>query len=123
LKTDATSTYAPKSNATLTGTVTLPSTTSIGNVSATEIGYVDGVTSAIQTQINNIRVAGGTPYFGTASGTVTFPAGRFTATPGIAANVTPQARVVYLSSLSSSSFNWNTTDGGAISNLSWVAVQ
>lgn len=38
--------------ATFTGTVVLPSTTSIGNVSATEIGYVDGVTSSIQTQIN-----------------------------------------------------------------------
>jgi len=30
----------------------LPSTTSIGNVSSTEIGYIDGVTSSIQTQIN-----------------------------------------------------------------------
>ncbi len=37
---------------TFTGTVVLPSTTSIGNVTSTEIGYVDGVTSAIQTQIN-----------------------------------------------------------------------
>lgn len=37
---------------TFTGTVTLPSDTSIGGVSATEIGYVDGVTSAIQTQLN-----------------------------------------------------------------------
>lgn len=79
--------------------------------------------TAVQTQISNIRVAGGTPYFGTASGTVTFPAGKFTATPGVAANVTPQARVVYITSISSSSFNWQTTDGGTISNLSWVAVQ
>ena len=38
---------------TFTGTVVLPSTTSIGNVTSTEIGYVDGVTSAIQTQINS----------------------------------------------------------------------
>lgn len=37
---------------TFTGTVALPSSTSIGNVSSTEIGYLDGVTSAIQTQIN-----------------------------------------------------------------------
>lgn len=37
---------------TFTGTVTLPSTTSIGNVSSTEIGYLDGVTSAIQSQLN-----------------------------------------------------------------------
>ncbi len=37
---------------TFTGTVTLPGTTSIGDVSSTEIGYVNGVTSSIQTQIN-----------------------------------------------------------------------
>lgn len=38
---------------TFTGNVVLPSTTSIGNISATELGYLDGVTSAIQTQIGN----------------------------------------------------------------------
>ena len=37
---------------TVTGTAVLPSTTSIGNVSSTEISYVDGVTSSIQTQLN-----------------------------------------------------------------------
>lgn len=37
---------------TFTGTVVLPSTTSIGTVSSTELGYVDGVTSAIQTQLD-----------------------------------------------------------------------
>jgi hypothetical protein len=37
---------------TFTGTVALPSTTSIGDVSSTEIGYVNGVTSAIQTQMD-----------------------------------------------------------------------
>lgn len=37
---------------TFTGTVVLPSSTSIGNVSSTEIGYLDGVTSAVQTQLN-----------------------------------------------------------------------
>ena len=31
----------------------LPSTTSIGTVSSTEIGYIDGVTSAIQTQLDS----------------------------------------------------------------------
>lgn len=46
---------------TFTGTVVLPSTTSIGNVSATEIGYVDGVTSSIQTQLDaKLSKAGGT---------------------------------------------------------------
>ena len=43
---------APKAGPTFTGTVVLPGTTSIGDVSATEIGYLDGVTSAIQTQID-----------------------------------------------------------------------
>jgi hypothetical protein len=45
---------------TFTGTVVLPSTTSIGNVSDVEIGYLDGVTSAIQTQINTL---GATVFF------------------------------------------------------------
>ncbi len=37
---------------TFTGTVVLPSTTSVGTVSNVEIGYLDGVTSSIQTQID-----------------------------------------------------------------------
>jgi hypothetical protein len=79
--------------------------------------------TAVQTQITNIRVAGGITYFGTASGTVTFPASRFTATPGIAANAIPQGRAVFLTSVSSSSFSWATTDGGTIGSVSWVAIQ
>lgn len=46
-------TKSPSASPTFTGTVTLPSDTSIGLVSATEIGYLDGVTSSIQTQINS----------------------------------------------------------------------
>jgi len=42
---------SPLASPTFTGTVVLPSTTSIGTVSNTEIGYLDGVTSAIQTQL------------------------------------------------------------------------
>jgi hypothetical protein len=47
--------YTPANIAgpTFTGTVVLPSTTSIGTVSSTEISYVDGVTSAIQTQLDS----------------------------------------------------------------------
>jgi hypothetical protein len=44
--------YARLAGPTFTGTVTLPSTTSIGSVSSTEIGYLDNVTSPIQTQLN-----------------------------------------------------------------------
>jgi hypothetical protein len=43
---------SPLAGPVFTGTVILPSTTSIGDVSATEIGYVNGVTSAIQTQLD-----------------------------------------------------------------------
>ncbi len=45
-------------NSSLTGTTTLPSTTSIGTVSSTEIGYLDGVTSAIQTQFDDTVTLG-----------------------------------------------------------------
>jgi hypothetical protein len=47
---------------TVTGTAVLPSTTSIGDVSATEISYLDGVTSGIQTQLNakQATISGGT---------------------------------------------------------------
>lgn len=48
-----TPTYAPAASPTFTGTVVLPSDTSIGTVTSTEIGYVDGVTSAIQTQLDS----------------------------------------------------------------------
>jgi len=49
---------APIASPTFTGTVVLPSTTSIGTVTSTELGYVDGVTSAIQTQFNTNTPAG-----------------------------------------------------------------
>lgn len=55
---------------TITGTATLPATTSIGNVSSTEIGYLDGVTSAVQTQID-AKAPSASPTF---TGTVTLPA-------------------------------------------------
>lgn len=42
---------APLASPTFTGTVVLPAATSIGAVSATELGYLSGVTSAIQTQL------------------------------------------------------------------------
>ena len=48
----AATTYAPLASPTLTGTVTLPESTSIGNVSNLEIGYVNGVTSSIQGQMD-----------------------------------------------------------------------
>lgn len=46
------SALALKASPTFTGTVVLPADTSIGNVSAAEIAFLDGVTSNIQAQIN-----------------------------------------------------------------------
>jgi hypothetical protein len=68
---------AALANATFTGTIVLPSTTSIGNVSGTEIGYVDGVTSAIQTQFTNLTnsvAAKSNSASPTFTGTVVLPA-------------------------------------------------
>jgi microcystin-dependent protein len=48
---------APTASPTFTGNVVLPSTTSIGTVSSTEIGYLDGVTSSLQTQIGTVNTA------------------------------------------------------------------
>jgi len=46
---------------TFTGTLALPSTTSVGTTTSAELGYVHGVTSAIQTQIDSkIAKTGGT---------------------------------------------------------------
>ncbi len=55
---------------TFTGDVVLPVNTSIGTVTSTEIGYVDGVTSAIQTQLD-AKAPLASPTF---TGTVTLPA-------------------------------------------------
>jgi hypothetical protein len=58
----ASTTYATSLNPFFTGTATLPSTTSIGDVSATEISYLDGVTSPIQTQIDGKEDSHDHPY-------------------------------------------------------------
>ncbi len=50
--------------------ITLPSTTSIGNVSSTELGYLDGVSSAIQGQLD-AKSPIASPTF---TGTITTPA-------------------------------------------------
>ena len=64
----ASSTYAPLSGPTFTGTVTLPSTTSIGDVSSTELGYLNNVTSAIQTQLDAKAPTASPTFTGTVSG-------------------------------------------------------
>lgn len=63
------STFSMSESPTFTGTVVLPSTTSIGNTSAAELGYVDGVTSALQTQLG-LKAPLANPEF---TGVVTIP--------------------------------------------------
>jgi hypothetical protein len=74
---------------TVSGTAILPSTTSIGSVTNTEIGYLSGVTSALQTQINgkqatlvsatNIKTINGNSLLG--SGDLVIGGGTLDATP------------------------------------------
>jgi plastocyanin len=61
--------YAKKASPTFTGTVVLPSTTSIGNITSAELGYIDGLTSSAQTQINT-KSPSASPTF---TGTVVLP--------------------------------------------------
>ena len=44
--------FATLANSTFTGNIVLPSTTTIGDVSSTELGYLNNVSSAIQTQLD-----------------------------------------------------------------------
>ena len=67
---------------TIGGTVTLPSTTSIGDVSGTEIGYLNGVTSNLQTQLD-LKAPLASPAF---SGTVTVPTAAALSNDNTAAN-------------------------------------
>ncbi len=48
----AANTYAPLANASFTGSISLPSTTSIGDISSEEIGYLNNVSSNIQSQLD-----------------------------------------------------------------------
>jgi hypothetical protein len=45
--------FATLANSTFTGNIVLPSTTTIGDVSSTELSYLNNVSSAIQTQLDN----------------------------------------------------------------------
>jgi hypothetical protein len=70
-------TKAPIINPRFQGTVEMPVQTTIGNVDADEISYLDGVTDPIQGQINT-KAPIASPTF---TGTVTFPTGSLTSIP------------------------------------------
>ena len=65
---------APLASPTFTGTVTLPADTAVGDVSSTEIGHLDGVTSGIQTQLDALDTNKADKASPTFTGTVVLPA-------------------------------------------------
>lgn len=72
------------STLTVLGTTSLTSSTSIGSVDSTEIGYLNGVTSNIQTQLNS-KSPTASPTF---TGTVTIPTLSVTGNTTIGGNLT-----------------------------------
>jgi hypothetical protein len=64
----AESIYAPLSGPTFTGNVSLPSTTSIGSVSETEIGYLSGLIAPIQDQLTTRATTESPTFTGIVSG-------------------------------------------------------
>jgi hypothetical protein len=64
---------------TFTGNVNLPSTTTIGDISSTELSYLNGVSSAIQTQLDGKAALTGATFSGTVTA-ATFAGNATTAT-------------------------------------------
>jgi len=64
---------------TFTGNVNLPSTTTIGDISSTELGHLNGVSSAIQTQLDGKAALTGATFSGTVTAS-TFAGNATTAT-------------------------------------------
>ena len=86
---------APKASPTFTGTVVLPTTTSIGTISSAEIGYLDGVTSSVQSQLNTLDTNKAPKASPTFTGNVVLPS---TTTIG----TVTAAEIAYLSGATSS---------------------
>jgi hypothetical protein len=121
--------YAPTAGPTFTGTVVLPSTTSIGTVTSTEIGYVDGVTSAIQTQLNAKAPLANPTFTGTVSGITSTMVGlgnvNNTADTAKPVSTAQQTALNLKANLASPTFTGNVTQDfthGIVSRLRLPAV-
>lgn len=119
---------APLASPTFTGVVGLPSTTSIGPVSSTELGYLDGVTSNLQTQLNDklAITAAASTYAPLASPAFTGTPTAVTATTGT--NTTQIATTAFVQQVAlnnqlplqtGNTGKYLTTDG---TNASWGAI-
>ena len=110
----ASTTYATLASPTFTGTVVLPSTTSIGTLTSAEIARVAGVTSPIQTQLSALAPKA-SPTF---TGTVTFPAGTSGANfTGIPNSATTATNLNTASTIIARDANGNFTAGNITANL------
>lgn len=111
---------APKADPTFSGTVSLPSTTSIGDVDATEIAHLDGVTSGIQGQLDDLdtlKAPIADPTFtGTVSGVTASMVGLGnvdnTADADKAVSTATQAALDLKANLSGATFGGNVTIAG-----------
>ena len=89
-------TKAPAANPTFTGTVSLPSGTSIGDLSSTEIGYLEGVSSGIQGQIDGKAGTGHTHTLSTGATDVTASASEVNLIDGsVAGTIANSKAVIY----------------------------
>jgi hypothetical protein len=118
-----------------------------GTIDTTELGYLNGVTSSIQTQLNAKAVAGsnGVPFAmaanrtttagGTAlaayaqetATTVTFPTSRFSVVPAVTANTSSPRYAVAVGSVATTGFTMtvrNVSDAtGTTYTWNWMAIQ
>lgn len=103
--------------------VTLPAATSIGSVSDVELGYLDGVTAPIQSQLAGKADINGESYTGTHDFTgatvqvATQPAGTSNTTPASTAFVAAAALSTALPGQAGNAGKFVTTDG---SSASWA---
>lgn len=114
----AASTYAPLASPTFTGTVVLPADTTIGDVSAAELVYLDGVTSNVQTQLD-AKAALASPTFTGTPAAPTAASGTSTTQIATTAFVQQVALNNQLPSQTGNAGKYITTDG---TNASWADV-
>ena len=123
-------TKANINNPVFTGSVTLPSTTQIGTLTSTTIGYLDGITGNIQTQINSklsstgtaatatklatARTINGVAFDGTANITVVDSTKAPLASPAFTGTVTAPTF--------SGALSGNATSATTATNVAWSGV-
>lgn len=112
------------SAATLTGNTVLPATTTIGSVDATEISHLNGVTSAIQPQLNALSTAIGTIAVRVYCYGVTFVAAGTSADEITAATILTGAGVPtgYIISPTTVIVQMSTVSGGAFTKIDEVTA-